>query len=326
MVLFRYKKKKHMSSSFEFTDIFFEHNNWFYRPAYDERLIYDRETRFIMEHVKKPNVTPYELLTFAIYKKIYEYNSSYFSQLLSRLSKKDATRVFRFHNVTHTLLTFLCCRISEKDNQTIVKDTISRLCDAGCQVNQEVEKGKTALSFLVRSDEFLDLVTWCIEEKGADPQKGHLLVYNYNGFPLQITYETLDSVSFPRTRIFSYLVNSGVLVEDVVDDTGMTPLLTACEERNLYKVKKLLEKGARLSTKNNQGNDVWCYANKYKYRTEKDEYVYPLLDILHNYEAEQLQFWKDMMEDVCEKIMMPVCDVVQVVINYNNYKNEKIRI
>ena len=57
-------------------------------------------------------------------------------------------------------------------------------------------------------------------------------------------------------------------------------------------------------------------ANKYRYRIEKDEkdeYVYPLRDLLQNYEAEQLQFWKDMMEDVCEKIMMPVCEMVQVV-------------
>jgi hypothetical protein len=301
-----------MCNLFEFTDLFCENG-----PSFYHKDIYDWDTRVIMEHVKKTNVTPYELLTVAIYKKTYVHNSSFFRGLISRLSKKDATQVFRFHNVTHTLLTFLCCRISEKDNQTIAKDTISLLCDAGCQLDQEVEGGKTALSFLVMADEFLYLVKWCIEEKGATPQKGHLLVYNYNGFPLQYTDETLDSLSYPRTRIFSYLVSSGVSVEDVVDDTGMTPLLTACEERNLYKVKKLLENGACISKKNNQGNDVWFFANKCKYRNENNDYVYPLRELLQNHEAEQKRYWQQMMEETTSQLSLlqdvPIGDILQAV-------------
>ena len=128
---------------------------------------------------------------------------------------------------------------------------------------------------------------------GATPHKGHLLLYNYNGFPLQGTEESPDSSFYPRTIIFSYLLGIGVSVNDVDENTGMTPLLTACEERNLYKIKKLLEHGACMVSKNNQGKDVWFYGNAYKYRNENDTYSYPIRELLEIY---QLEFWTEVMD------------------------------
>ena len=102
--------------------------------------------------------------------------------------------------------------------------------------------------------------------------------------------------------IIDYLIGLGLDVDDTLED-GRTPLLSACSEGNVHKVRALLEAGASIYSKMNDGTDVWFWAIHHytiPYPTIKD---YPLLELLQRYEIKQKKFWKNVFEEMTDDLL-----------------------
>jgi hypothetical protein len=222
---------------------------------------------------------------------------------------------------------------------------------------------------MVISDKALYDIKWCIRQ-GANFQKGNLLVYASNAITkrqqeeciiAQVQYNDLQSRGiiilepnevvrcngYDNYNVFTYLVDIGVPVDYVVPLTGMTPLLAACCENDLYKVEKLLKKGVSLYRKTSEGLDVWFWAEQHYYQYFTDYYgrmykmykiyiiydveqsddnvngtrIYPLRNLLLRYESYYTQYWKDMMKAVCTMPMLqeiPIADLLQTMVRGTN--------
>jgi hypothetical protein len=190
-------------------------------------------------------------------------------------------------------MTLFCAKAAHSQSHS--REVFSGLLDMGCQWDQEVQGGKTALSFLVHSWDY-KLIEWCVG-KGANLQKGRLLVYASKGLTksqyeeraeieIHHRYLTLNGMTpladpelihppYENRRVFTYLVLNGAPVNEVDSVTGMTPLITACCEDNLEKVRLLLQHGATdsLYRKNKEGMDAFAFAKLQarKYITVKNE-------------------------------------------------------
>lgn len=295
----------------------------------------------VKKHFPLTKWSPFELMIITIHGLAYrQLHTFYF--LLPKLQKADATRTFVLPNGDeHTLLTLFCARAAAY--QVHPRDAFCGLLELGCQWDQEVQGGKTALSFLVHSRE-VDLMKWCVG-KGAKLQKGHLLVYASKGLTKR-QYEERAEIEkqhrylasngmtpladpetihppFNNKGMFRYLVENGALVDDVEPTTGMTPLIAACSEDSLYKVRLLLQHGAAhsLYRKNKEGMDAFAFAKleEWKYITEdgeeqevEDDDDVSLHNLLRSVEAEQKEYWTEMLEEVMLQDV-PFCDMLQVV-------------
>lgn len=311
---------------------------------------------------KTPEWTPFELMILVIFGISYKDPSTFYF-MLSMLTKDDATRTFMYGPEEHTLLTLTCKMISGKS--LYVQDILLRLLQLGCLWDQTVKGGKTALSFMVTSDSALHDIKWCIRQ-GATVCKGHLLVYASNAITKQqqeeciaaqvqyndlesrgiITLEPIEVVrcnGYDNYNVFTYLLDIGVPVDDVVPESGMTPLLAACCENDLYKVEKLLKKGVSLYRNTLEGLDAWFWAEQHYYQYFTDLYgimykmykmykiydveksdnnvtgtrIYPLRTLLLRYESYHTHYWKDMMKAVCTMPMLqeiPSADLLQTVV------------
>lgn len=286
----------------------------------------------VKKHFHLTKWTPFELMIITIHGLAYRQLHT-FAFLLPKLQKEDATKTFLLPNGDeHTLLTLCACAAP---NLLQARDALSALLELGCQWDQEVQGGKTALSFLVKSCDDT-LIKWCVS-KGANPQKGHLLVYasklltksqyderteieknhRYLAMNGMTPLADPDMVHPPynNQRTFTYLVSIGAPVDDVDPITGMTPLIGACCEDNLSKVQLLLQHGvpSTLYRKNNQGMDAfdWLELHMWKYEDRPDdipdgeevfvEIDYPLLDLVTTYKEEQRQYWKEVVGQVMEQ-------------------------
>ena len=249
----------------------------------------------VKKHFHLTKWTPFELMIITIHGLAYRQLNTFFF-LLPKLQKEDATRTFLLPNgQEHTLLTLFCCAASYQNNP---RDGLCGLLELGCQWDQEVQGGKTALSFLVRCWDH-KIIQWCVD-KGANLQKGHLLVYASNGLTKR-QYEERAEIEktnrylatngmtpladpekvhspFNNKRTFLYLLENGAIVNDVEPTTGMTPLIAACCEDSLYKVRLLLQYGAADSMylRNKEGMDALAFAKleewKYVKEQAKEEY------------------------------------------------------
>jgi len=264
---------------------------------------------------------------------LFHNNIHIFINHLPKLEKVDATMTFLLQNgQEHTLLTLFCA--NPQLRHLYPKDIMIGLLASGCKWDQEVQGGKTAMSFLVDSDCNRNLIEWCVNN-GANPKKGHLLVYASRGITksqyeerVEIEkhnrYLTMNGMTpladpddyyppFENDSVFSYLVSIGAPVDDVDPTTRMTPLIAACSEDNLDKVRLLVKHGASLYRKNNDGMDAWSWAelHAWKYK-DKEKDLYNILRIV---EAEQKKYWTKVLEQVVEQSMLqevPFCDLLQV--------------
>lgn len=324
----------------------------------------------VKKHFHLTKWTPFELMIITIHGLAYkELHTFYF--LLPKLQKEDATRTFLLPNGDeHTLLTLFCARAAAY--QVHPRDAFCGLLNLGCQWNQEVQGGKTALSFLVWSWDN-KLIEWCIN-KGANPQKGHLLVYASKGLTkrqyeeraeIEKTHRYLakngmtpladpEKVHRPynNQRSFRDLVSIGAPVDDVEPTTGMTPLIAACCEDSLYKVRLLLQHGATdsLYRKNKEGMDAFAFAKleewkhvkeeneeaveeednaeedddsvmqkAYAQQEETEDDDVSLYSLLRSVEVEQQHYWTEMVQQVVSDGQsmlqeVPYLDMLQVVV------------
>lgn len=319
-----------------------------YKKNIDYSILCDCRNNFhqnVKEKISKTKWTPFDLMIVTMYYLSYKKLDTFYF-LLSMLQKEDASRTFRLKNgEEHTLLTVYCARGAYSDLS--FHNVFSSLLRLGCQWNQEVAGGKTALSFLVKSNTQLKRIQWCISE-GANLQKGHLLVYASEGMSKEQYENVLAIHIYPNRpdeqlgcwdneKIFTYLVLNGAPVDDVEALTGMTPLIAACCEDNLNKVRLLVQHGASLYRKNKEGMDAWSWAELHRYKRYHNSGVmhkiyeledtkvddgstveYPLRDLLRLFEADQKRYWEKVVTEVMTdgKSMLqevPMSDVLQMV-------------
>jgi len=259
------------------------------------------------------------------------------------LEKDEGRKIFLLSNgEEHTLLTLFCAksRVGQLYHQ---KDVFIALLSIGCKWDQEVQGGKTALSFLVNSDLNYNHIYWCVRN-GANPKKGHLLVYasriltkseheermEIEKHHIYLTRNGMTPLAdpddyyppFQNDRLFTYLIGIGAPVDDVEPTTGNTPLIAACSEDNLFKVKMLLEHGASLYRKNKDGMDAWNWATlqDWKFKDNEDDTwdnENPLrnVNLLRHFESEQKQYWTEVVDMSLEQSLLekvPILDVLQV--------------
>jgi hypothetical protein len=296
-----------------------------------------------MKYIDETEWTPFQLMIATI-NGGNESGDKVFSFLLPRLTKEDMTRTFRVYNdgIEHTFLTYYCAWIFYRCELKHVQSKITRLVEAGSQIDQEVEGGKTALSFLVTTDYNRDLVKWCIETLGANPHKGHLLHYACNfvsrdqhedrvgahqwydeyltgaNTPMAQPDEITRCRPHDNIRMYRYLLTIGLDLEECIQQTGLTPLLAVCSEGNSVKVTAFLQVGGAnisLYRKTKEDINVWFWAEFHNYQNWGGGYSYPVRDVLVAYKAEQDRYWKDLMEDVSQTMLqeIQVRDVLQMV-------------
>jgi hypothetical protein len=257
--------------------------------------------------------SPFSIVIIAIE----EYSDVLFTFMLSRLSPNDMTRTFSYDGVEHTLLSFCCSRTFYNTlYPKKILDRISSLVQAGCQFDQEIgNEGKTALSFMVPTDETLFVVKWCIEELGVTHRKGHLLHYACNFISRDehearvLSGEWSYRMVHRNFDMYQYLLSLDLDVDECMEFTGLTPLLAACSEGNPQKVHALLQVGGiniSLYRKTNEGLDVWFWADHYKYS-----------NIIEIHKEEQKRYWQQMMEETSSQLSLlqdvPVRDILQAV-------------
>lgn len=312
----------------------------------------------VKKHFPLTKWSPFELMIITIHGLAYrQLHTFYF--LLPKLQKADATRTFVLPNGDeHTLLTLFCARAAAY--QVHPYDAFCGLLDLGCQWNQEVQGGKTALSFLVWSWDN-KLIEWCIG-KGANPQKGHLLVYASKGLTKRQYEERMEIEKTHRylakngmtpladpekvhppynnKRSFRDLVSIGAPVNDVEHTTGMTPLIAACCEDSLYKVRLLLQHGASdsLYRQNKEGMNAFAFAKLEEWKHVKEENEEAVVgneedddsfmqkaytqqetedddvslhSLLRSVETEQKKYWTELLEEV--QLEVPFHELLQVV-------------
>ena len=245
--------------------------------------------------------------------------------IMPLLTREDATKTFLcYEQKQHTLLSY-CCSRNYYGDEKIMKYKIASLLELGSQWDQVIHDQKTALTFLVTCNFILPVLRWCIEETGANPHHGHLLVYASNGItkedhvaraeahrqyelystpggaPMAEPEESSRCRPYKNNDTFSYLLELGLDVEDTLD-SGMTPFLAACsecQETNVQKVQGLLGKGASIYKKMNDGVDAWYWAEEYRYmQWGSEDFVYYLRDLLLQHEREQSVYWTTVLDEV----------------------------
>jgi hypothetical protein len=282
--------------------------------------------------INQVNVSAFDLMAMVIYGNRKDMTTwKYIMKFLKNEKKEDATRTFQcYEKTTHTLLSYLCFVIQHDqyeqhgryDHLDIAKQKITSLLELGCRWDQEIDQ-KTPLSYLILFDEALPLLSWCINQKGANPHCGHLLVYASNGITKKQHMERVDAWKesleqqsmvererelvqkyrkykpYKNKLTFTYLLELGLDVEDCID-SGMTPFLAACSEGSLYKVQRLLEKGVSIYKKTKEGVDAWFWADiHYLWEPWSDDASALFLrNTLQQHERIQKQFWTSILDVV----------------------------
>jgi len=310
----------------------------------------DNDIATVQRLIGETKWTPFELMIKTIYGN--SSGSDVFDFLLPRLSSDEMTNTFLVPNgygEEHTFLSLYCSNIFYREKIETVQEKIAALIQAGSQLDQEIGDGKTVLSYLVKSDCNIAVLKMCIERFGANPHKGHLLLnscnsvnrqkrderveanlwysrmLDYGGTPMAAPDEVESLNPFENIRVYRYLLQLGLDLEDCEIETGLTPLLAVCSEGNIQKVQALLQCGGpRLSfyRKTNEGLDVWFWAEEYKFKRwgllDPVEYDYPLRDVLSTFEAEQSLYWEDVMAEASleESLLqdVPVRDMLHAVV------------
>lgn len=304
------------------------------------------------------DVSAFDLMGMVIYGNRADMTTwKYIMKLLKKEKNEYATRTFQcYEKTTHTLLSYLCFVIQHDqyyqhgryDHLDITKQKITSLLELGCRWDFEIEQ-KTPLSYLILCDEAIPLLSWCINEKGANPHVGHLLVYASNGITKKQHRERVEAWKerlthyeeqpiierelvqkyrkykpYKNKLMFTYLLELGLDVEDCID-SGMTPFLAACSEGTLYKVQRLLEKGVSIYKKTKEGVDAWFWADIHKLLEpwsihnlwepwSDDGSAIFLRNTLQQHEQIQKQFWISVLEVTKDSMLqdVPFEELVQV--------------
>ena len=111
------------------------------------------------------------------------------------------------------------------------KDIIKYLIEKGADINLRDGLGFTPIIYSILSDK-VDLLEYYLEG-GADIN----ILTNDNH---SILYYTIEN---KNNDFFNILINKNVDL-NIISKKGISPLLKACKIKNLYKIEKLLEKGA----------------------------------------------------------------------------------
>lgn len=276
--------------------------------------------------------TPFELMIATISSDNHNQYLTIWNRILSLLTPEDTikTIIDPVTNSEHTLLSFLC--YNARQHQPKKYDTITiyqkfeSLLAVGCKWNTPVANSHSPLLWLLWSNECLDLLKWCIEH-GANPHEGHLLCYSssyinkeiqlqktaarqmsekYPGLSEPLPLLHLKYRSLKNDLILDYLISLGLDVDDTLEN-GRTPLLSACSEGNIKKVRALLEAGASIYSKMvDDGMDVWfCAEQHYTYTMSFPQVKeYPMRELLQQYEAKQTKYWTEMLDEVMDGSFM----------------------
>ena len=89
----------------------------------------------------------------------------------------------------------------------------------------------------------------------------------------------------------------GLDVNERLNENGMTPLLAACCEGNLFKVEQLLLSGASITTQSTDGMTVWSWAKRHMIKNTQGQRQYPLQEILLTYWKKEKQFYYEMIAE-----------------------------
>ena len=274
--------------------------------------------------------TPFELMIAVISSDNHNQYLLIWNMILSLLTPEDTikTIIDPVTNSEHTLLSFLC--YNARQHQPKKYDTITiyqkfeSLLDVGCKWNTPVANNYSPLMWFLWSNECLDLLKWCIEH-GANPHEGHLLCYSSSYINKEIQLQKTEarqmSEKYPELSepirllryrplqnnlILDYLISLGLDVDDTLDN-GRTPLLSACSEGNVKKVRALLEAGSSIYSKMvDDGMDVWfCAEQHYTYTMSFPQVKeYPMRELLQQYEVKQKKYWTEMLVEVMDGSFM----------------------
>ena len=257
--------------------------------------------------------TPFELMITVMSSNSRNQDLTIWNIILTLLTPEDAVKtILDTNGQEHTLLSYLCCNAwrhkPNKYEPITIYQKFESLLDLGCKWNTPLHNDFTPLRWLLWSNECLDLLKWCIEH-GANPHEGHLLNHAFNYITREKQLEKAEAQRWyeenPRSVepviiktckplknnfIIDYLISLGLDVNDTLEEDGRTPLLSACSEGNVHKVRLLLEAGASIYSKLKDGTDVWFWAEQHytiPYPTIKD---YPMRELLQRYETHQKRY------------------------------------
>jgi len=157
---------------------------------------------------------------------------------------------------------------------------------------------KTFLSYLVVTNN-VRLVKKCVEEYGANPRLGNLLIHACNVLTESDYFFIKDQTSekpkygstlanipkmttpYSNLDVFSYLVNDLQLDVNEKDKNGLTPLIAVCSEGSIAKVQMILARHpdfhhctyssySMIARQEFAGVNCWTWA-------KRNEYIYPVL-------------------------------------------------
>ena len=119
---------------------------------------------------------------------------------------------------------------------------VKTFVEAGADVNSVDSMGNTALSFAVGNDNF-EMVQYLIEKGARVTDMAMVEYYKYN------------------PQLFKLLLSNGGNINARYED-GRTILLLRASTGQLDLFKQLIQSGADLDAKDNEGNDVYYYAER----------------------------------------------------------------
>ena len=188
---------------------------------------------------------------------------------------------------------------------------------------------QTYLSYLVKTNN-VSLVKKCVEQYGANPHLSHLLIHACNFltecqyiFVKQMKHRLISSewirkdvidmtTPYVNHDVYSYLLQLHLNVNER-DKHGMTPIISACSEGSVSKIKLLLAHHPNLSFRTENTRDLFS-GEEYKgvdcWEWAKRNSIYPILE---QYKVQLRQTYLDVIthgtEHGTESIMNGVHDI-----------------
>ena len=219
----------------------------------------------------------------------------------------------------HELCRYYALRTPKYKPEFPIETILDLFIKKGVYVNYTIY-GESCLSFLVKSNN-LSLVKKFVEQYGAKPHTTNLLIQACNALnerqyhlikeqkttTRRITIEEMDDIivriktPYDNVDVFSYLVNDLQLDVDEKNKGGMTPLIAACSEGSIPKVRLLLARHPDFRPRTNslkdfltyyEGVDCWTWAKRNP----------PVHCLLLQYKEEVRQTYTELLKEIKEKI------------------------
>ena len=220
----------------------------------------------------------------------------------------------------HELCRYYAIRTPEYKPEFPIETILDLFIKKGVYVNYTIY-GVSCLSFLVKTNN-LPLVKKFVEQYGANPHSTNLLIQacnalnesQYDFIQEQKTTARLSTIleddivrilkPYDNVYVFSYLVNDIQLDVNEKNSDGMTPLIAACSEGSIPKVRLLLARHPdflpRSKNSSNDFNtgqrydgvDCWTWAKRNP----------PVHCLLLQYKEEVRQTYTELLTEIKEKI------------------------